>query len=163
MLKEHTDNVPFKMLVKPFKPSKNTLNCLFPKNTVRKKGQQEVRNSKRITSCVEISHVISHEVIIFIIVFDHQGALAIIDMLFFSRQSIQLVQCKKSTPASSYEPLHIHLCKPCIYMLVSIYTSAMLLWVYQLIFNEVAHNLVVEVLDGSPLDALLNVLFLREN
>lgn len=40
--------------------------------------------------------------------------------------------------------------------------KVMQLWVYQFIFNEVAHNLVVEVLDGSPLDAFLNVLFLRE-
>ena len=37
------------------------------------------------------------------------------------------------------------------------------LWAYQFIFNEVAHYLIVEVLDGSPLDALLNILFLREN
>lgn len=34
---------------------------------------------------------------------------------------------------------------------------------YQFIFNEVTHNLVVEVLDGRPLDALLNILFLGEN
>lgn len=36
----------------------------------------------------------------------------------------------------------------------------MQLLAYQLIFNEVAHNLVVEVLDGRPLDAFLDVLFL---
>lgn len=29
-----------------------------------------------------------------------------------------------------------------------------------LLFNEVAHNLVIEVLDGRPLDLLPNVLFL---
>lgn len=32
---------------------------------------------------------------------------------------------------------------------------------YHFIFNEITHNLVVEVLNGSPLDALLNILFLR--
>lgn len=32
---------------------------------------------------------------------------------------------------------------------------------YHFIFNEIAHDLVVEVLNGSPFDALLNVLFLR--
>ena len=37
------------------------------------------------------------------------------------------------------------------------------LWAYQFIFNEVTHDLIVEVLDGSPLDALLNILFLQEN
>lgn len=32
---------------------------------------------------------------------------------------------------------------------------------YHFIFNEITHNLVVEVLNGSPLDALLNILFLK--
>lgn len=32
---------------------------------------------------------------------------------------------------------------------------------YHFIFNEITHNLVVEVLNGSPLDALLNILFLN--
>lgn len=39
----------------------------------------------------------------------------------------------------------------------------MQLLAYQFIFNEVAHNLVVKVLNGSPLDAFLNILFLRED
>lgn len=45
---------------------------------------------------------------------------------------------------------------------VGFLVNVMQLLAYQLIFNEVAHNLVVEVLNGSPLDALLDVLFLRE-
>lgn len=45
---------------------------------------------------------------------------------------------------------------------VGLLVNVMQLLAHQLIFNEVAHNLVVEVLDGSPLDALLDVLFLRE-
>ena len=32
---------------------------------------------------------------------------------------------------------------------------------YQFIFDEVTHDLVVEILNGRPLDALLNILFLR--
>lgn len=32
---------------------------------------------------------------------------------------------------------------------------------YHFIFNEITHNLVVKVLNGSPLDTLLNILFLN--
>lgn len=32
---------------------------------------------------------------------------------------------------------------------------------YHFVFNEITHNLVVEVLNRGPLDALLNVLFLK--
>lgn len=61
-------------------------------------------------------------------------------------------------PVSPSEPLQINLCKPYIYLPVKVTQSGS----YQFIFNEVTHNLVVEVLDRCPLDALLNILFLGE-
>lgn len=76
-----------------------------------------------------------------------------IDMLFF------FFLARAPKPEAQVCPLMSHFK---LILFVGLLVNVMQLLAHQLIFNEVAHNLVVEVLDGSPLDALLDVLFLRE-
>lgn len=68
------------------------------------------------------------------------------------------------TIVSFYQSNYTNLCEGFYFLLftfVDIFVNIKQLMTYQFIFNEVAHNLVVEVLNGSPLDALLDILFLR--
>lgn len=63
-----------------------------------------------------------------------------------------------------YQSNYTNLCEGFYFLLftfVAVFATTKQLVTYQFIFNEVAHNLVVEVLNRSPLDALLDVLFLR--